>query len=102
MKLHPYVYQVPELYKEMESAGCTPDRKAREILQDASLILHQKRGCEFSPHILCLSCIRSLLLAREKIEKPIGFLLLQMFERFCEARPSLVPFSMGWYQQIQA
>lgn len=32
-----------------------------------------------------LSCIRSLLLAREQIEKPIGFLLLQMFERFCEA-----------------
>ena len=35
-----------EVYKEMERAGCTPDRKAREMLHDASVILEQ-RGCEY-------------------------------------------------------
>ncbi|KAF6168906.1 hypothetical protein GIB67_038403 [Kingdonia uniflora] len=38
--------QVVEIYKEMESSGCNPDRKAREILQIASLALEQKQGSE--------------------------------------------------------
>jgi len=36
--------QVPKIYKEMESAGCTGDRKAREILQNASIIYEQHGG----------------------------------------------------------
>lgn len=37
--------QVPEVYKEMEHAGCTPDRKARQMLQVALMVL-QQRNCE--------------------------------------------------------
>ncbi|XAR52102.1 hypothetical protein NMG60_11020003 [Bertholletia excelsa] len=35
--------QVPIIHKEMESSGCTPDRKAREMLQSALMVLEQKR-----------------------------------------------------------
>ncbi|RVW41769.1 putative pentatricopeptide repeat-containing protein [Vitis vinifera] len=35
---------VPEIYEEMESAGCTPDRKAREMLQTALLVLQQRHS----------------------------------------------------------
>lgn len=38
--------QVPEIYKEMESAGFTPDRKAREMMQNVLLVL-QQRHCEY-------------------------------------------------------
>lgn len=38
--------QVPEIYKEMESVGCTPDRKAREMLQIARMALEQ-RHCKY-------------------------------------------------------
>jgi pentatricopeptide repeat protein len=34
--------KVSEVYKEMEGAGCTPDRKAREMLNDASIVLEQR------------------------------------------------------------
>ncbi|KAE9464647.1 hypothetical protein C3L33_03446, partial [Rhododendron williamsianum] len=34
--------QVPVIFKEMESAGCTPDRKAREMLQNALMVLEQR------------------------------------------------------------
>lgn len=34
--------QVPSIYREMESAGCTPDRKAREMLQAAEMVLQQR------------------------------------------------------------
>lgn len=30
------------MYKEMEYAGCTPDRKAREMLQVALMVLEQR------------------------------------------------------------
>ena len=30
----------------MERAGCTPDRKAREMLHDANVVLEQ-RGCKY-------------------------------------------------------
>jgi len=36
--------KVSEVYREMERAGCTPDRKAREMLHDATVVLEQ-RGC---------------------------------------------------------
>ncbi|KAF5179660.1 Pentatricopeptide repeat-containing protein family, partial [Thalictrum thalictroides] len=31
--------QAIKIYREMELVGCTPDRKAREMLQNASMIL---------------------------------------------------------------
>lgn len=34
--------KVPEIYMDMECAGCTPDRKARQMLQVASLVLEQR------------------------------------------------------------
>lgn len=34
--------QVPKIYEEMESAGCTPDRKARKMLQVAEAVLQQR------------------------------------------------------------
>ncbi|CAL5408064.1 unnamed protein product [Camellia sinensis] len=34
--------QIPVIYKEMESAGCTPDRRAREMLQNAIMVLEQR------------------------------------------------------------
>lgn len=37
-----FVVQVPEIYKEMESSGCTPDRKARQMLQVALMVLEQR------------------------------------------------------------
>uniref|UniRef100_K3YX23 Uncharacterized protein n=1 Tax=Setaria italica TaxID=4555 RepID=K3YX23_SETIT len=46
-------HEVSEVYKEMERAGCTPDRKAREMLHDTSVTLEQK-GCQYS--ILQLTC----------------------------------------------
>ena len=36
------VGQVPEIYKEMEYAGCTPDRNAREMLEVAVMALEQR------------------------------------------------------------
>lgn len=50
--IHPamVVNQVPRIYKEMESVGCTPDRKAREMLQTASMFFEQ-RSNEFMPRI---------------------------------------------------
>ncbi|KAI3921123.1 hypothetical protein MKX01_036102 [Papaver californicum] len=36
--------QVLGIYEEMQSAGCTPDRKARELLQTASGVLEKRHG----------------------------------------------------------
>lgn len=36
-----FFWQVPEIYKEMECAGCTPDRKARQMLKVALNVLEQ-------------------------------------------------------------
>lgn len=41
-KLCNYLFQVPAIYKEMEYAGCTPDRKAREMLEVALMVLEQR------------------------------------------------------------
>lgn len=38
--------QVPEIYKEMENAGCTPDGKAREMLKITLAVLEQ-RNCKY-------------------------------------------------------
>ena len=45
---------MPEIFREMELAGCTPDRRAREILTDASVILQQKGWSVFSLYTLSL------------------------------------------------
>jgi hypothetical protein len=63
----------------MESVGCTPDRKAREILHNVSLILRQRLGCEFfTLHVL------SFLSMRKTTVKPsfffCFFFFLQIFE----------------------
>ncbi|KAG9158075.1 hypothetical protein Leryth_000234 [Lithospermum erythrorhizon] len=34
--------QVPEIYREMESAGCSPDRKAKDLLQTALTTIQQR------------------------------------------------------------
>jgi hypothetical protein len=53
----------------MESVGCTPDRKAREILHNVSLILRQRLGCEFfTLHVF------SFLSMRMTTVKPLFFL----------------------------
>ncbi|KAI3908936.1 hypothetical protein MKW92_039756 [Papaver armeniacum] len=36
--------KVLRIYEEMQSAGCTPDRKARELLQTASGVLEKRQG----------------------------------------------------------
>lgn len=34
--------KVPVIYRDMESTGCSPDRKARELLQTAMMVLQRR------------------------------------------------------------
>lgn len=34
--------QVPEIFREMEASGCTADRKARQLLQNALMVLDKR------------------------------------------------------------
>lgn len=50
--------QVPQIYKEMEASGCTPDRKARQLLQTALTVLEQKQ-CKFEIKITSMLLLLS-------------------------------------------
>jgi len=34
--------QVPEIFREMEASGCTTDRKAKQLLQNAIMVLDKR------------------------------------------------------------
>lgn len=34
--------QVPEIFREMEASGCTADRKARQLLQNALMVIDKR------------------------------------------------------------